>query len=233
MPSIPSYPGPGNSEFDKKNESERIERGKPPPVDNNCTCLGDPDNGAYCDPNCPTHGTARALTAEYGDPPSPPLTGGLTGERVIGERVIGEVTEDEYRRYLSGALNRCPPGCMCSRDHEALKAPAGIVDPTKDSSTDTRSRAFDLLADAAETIGASGPRATDYGSAIQNFTDIGRLWAVVLGLTEVTAEQVAMCCALIKVGRLLHSPSHRDSWLDSIGYLALGGDIAGTPGRHQ
>ena len=31
-----------------------------------CTC----DSLADLDPNCPTHGTARALTAEYGDPAS-------------------------------------------------------------------------------------------------------------------------------------------------------------------
>lgn len=95
-----------------------------------------------------------------------------------------------------------------------------------------RARAGQLLADAAQTVGAGGDRHRDYGSAIDNFTDIGRLWAVVLGLDEITPEQVALCMNQVKVARLKHSPNHRDSWVDGAGYLALGGDIAGTPGRY-
>ena len=96
----------------------------------------------------------------------------------------------------------------------------------------SRARAQALLEEAAKTVGAGGDRHTNYGDAIDNFTDIGKLWAVVLGLDEVTPEQVALCMNQVKVARLKTTPNHMDSWVDGCGYLALGGDIASTPGRY-
>ena len=80
-------------------------------------------------------------------------------------------------------------------------------------------------------IGGDGQRRQDYGDALESFEAIAKLWSVVLK-TDVTAEQVALCQAMVKMGRLLNTPNHTDSWVDIIGYAALGGDIAMRPGRN-
>lgn len=72
----------------------------------------------------------------------------------------------------------------------------------------------------------NGDRQGTYGDAAEDFTRTGRMWAAILGLPEVKPEQVALCMTAVKLGRLCHSPAHLDSWIDAVGYLALGGDIA-------
>jgi len=132
-----------------------------------CTC---PDM-ATLDVNCPSHGTARALTVEYGDPAElitrPPLLSGL------------EVSTGRHARRI------------CKK-------------------------AADLV---------NGDRNADYGDALDNFTETAALWSPILGI-EVTAEQVALCMAQVKIARLIHNTPHDDSWVDGVGYLALGGGIA-------
>ncbi|AKL88392.1 hypothetical protein BH789_gp111 [Gordonia phage GMA6] len=71
-----------------------------------------------------------------------------------------------------------------------------------------------------------GQRADDYGDAKENFDRIARLWAPLLGVDEVTPQQVALCLAALKMARLVTSPNHEDSWVDLAGYAALGGDVA-------
>lgn len=80
-------------------------------------------------------------------------------------------------------------------------------------------------------IGGGGQRRQDYGSVEESFEKIARMWSVILDM-NVTAEQVALCQATLKMGRLLNKPNHTDSWVDIIGYAALGGQIAHQPGRH-
>ena len=64
----------------------------------------------------------------------------------------------------------------------------------------------------------SGDRQSTYGHPFDDFSKTGRLWAVILGLPEVTPEQVALCMGMVKVSRLLNSPDHRDSLVDLCGY---------------
>ena len=76
----------------------------------------------------------------------------------------------------------------------------------------------------------TGPRNADYGDATDNFQDIADLWSVVLRPilrpgAAITAEQVAIMSALIKVARLNTTPDHDDSWTDGVAYLALGAGI--------
>ncbi|ABD58170.1 hypothetical protein PBI_COOPER_53 [Mycobacterium phage Cooper] len=102
------------------------------------------------------------------------------------------------------------------------------TEATVNMTTGSRGRA--ICEHAADLI--NGDRNASYGDAEQNFTETGKLWAVVLGLPEVTAEQVALCLNQLKVARLIHNPNHADSWTDGVGYLALGGGIASKPGRY-
>jgi len=92
-------------------------------------------------------------------------------------------------------------------------------------------RERDHILNAAKRL-ISGDREASYGSAIDDFTRTGKIWAAILGLDEVTAEQVALCMAAVKIGRLCTTPNHSDSWVDACGYLALGGDIAAIDGRY-
>src|SRR5689334_3955026 len=100
------------------------------------------------------------------------------------------------------------------------------------SKTDNTTRDTAWFCDTAKgIIGAGGGRREDYGDALDSFEDIAKLWSVVLKV-EVTAEQVALCQVLLKMGRLTNTPTHVDSWVDIIGYAALGGDISQRPGRY-
>ena len=81
----------------------------------------------------------------------------------------------------------------------------------------------DLLLEAAELI--HGQRAIDYGDPRENFARIAALWTVVLGI-KVAPWQVAVCMLMLKVARIVKTPSHRDSWLDSGGYVAHGAMLA-------
>jgi hypothetical protein len=62
-----------------------------------------------------------------------------------------------------------------------------------------------------------GDRGADYGHPIEDFTRTGRIWAAILGLDEVTAEQVALCMAALKISRECNRHK-RDNMTDLAGY---------------
>lgn len=76
-----------------------------------------------------------------------------------------------------------------------------------------------LLSEAKDTI--NGPRDTEYGDAVLNFQTIAKMWEPIFG-TDISADQVALAMAALKIVRLSNDPSHRDSWVDLAGYAALG-----------
>lgn len=63
-----------------------------------------------------------------------------------------------------------------------------------------------------------GARQDAYGPPEQDLGRTGRLWAGILGLPEITAVQVALCMAAVKISRLCQTPDHRDSVVDIAGY---------------
>jgi hypothetical protein len=79
-----------------------------------------------------------------------------------------------------------------------------------------------------------GDREQDYGSPENNFETIGYLWSVYLraalprinlGLNGITAKDVAIMMALLKIARIA-TGSSMDSFVDLAGYAACGGEIA-------
>lgn len=62
-------------------------------------------------------------------------------------------------------------------------------------------------------------REREYGSATDNFTDIAKLWSVILGI-EVTPKAVLLCMNQLKIAREIQNPK-RDNIVDAIGYLGL------------
>jgi hypothetical protein len=81
-----------------------------------------------------------------------------------------------------------------------------------------------VLLDEAEKL-INGQRHDDYGSASENFDRIAHGWSEILG-HDVTRVQVALCMDWLKTCRLITSPGHRDSWIDKLGYTALGGEVS-------
>ena len=74
-----------------------------------------------------------------------------------------------------------------------------------------------------------GEREQDYGSPEDNFKRIAIYWSAHLG-TEITAEDVAVMMALLKIARIGTGRATEDSFIDLAGYAACGCEIA-TRGR--
>lgn len=89
----------------------------------------------------------------------------------------------------------------------------------------------ELLQKAEEII--NGARQESYGTPEKNFSRIGVLWGVQLERyvrsakpgDPVPPELVAALMVQVKMARLIETPDHIDSWLDTAGYAACGGEI--------
>ena len=79
-----------------------------------------------------------------------------------------------------------------------------------------------FLKTAEELI--NGPRAKEYGPARKNHERIAKIWSIILE-QEITPEQVVACMVGLKLARLTEDMTKDDSWVDIIGYAALGGEI--------
>jgi Domain of unknown function (DUF6378)/Domain of unknown function (DUF4406) len=67
----------------------------------------------------------------------------------------------------------------------------------------------------------NGPRADAYDHPMENFGRIVGLWNALLAeklTAPITEEEHAMMMMLVKMARLLHTPGHRDSYVDIAGY---------------
>ncbi len=84
----------------------------------------------------------------------------------------------------------------------------------------------DEILDTAKAL-ISGQRAQDYGDAYQNFDRIAAGWNVIVANTNgpLTAQHVALMMDWVKTCRLLETMDHQDSWVDKVGYSALGGSF--------
>lgn len=70
----------------------------------------------------------------------------------------------------------------------------------------------------------NGPRQKEYGPAKLNHQRIANIWSIIFS-REVTPEQVVACMIGVKLARLSEDITKDDSWMDIIGYAALGGEI--------
>jgi hypothetical protein len=74
-----------------------------------------------------------------------------------------------------------------------------------------------VLQQAAAIIAERGAA---YGDVAMSMSAIAERWSITLG-QAVTPAQVVLCMIDLKLTRLAHDPTHRDSVLDVIGYAAL------------
>lgn len=79
------------------------------------------------------------------------------------------------------------------------------------------------ILEAAATL-INGDRERDYGTPRENFGRIAAGWSVILD-QDVSAEQVALCMAWLKIARLVNGP-HLDSYVDAAAYMALAGELS-------
>ena len=63
-------------------------------------------------------------------------------------------------------------------------------------------------------------RRATYGDPATSMAMVAARWSVTLG-RPVTPTEVMLCMIDLKLARLAHDPTHRDSLLDVIGYSAL------------
>ena len=78
-----------------------------------------------------------------------------------------------------------------------------------------------ILEEANKLIG--GDRNDDYGDKLTNHKNIAALWSIFLR-KKITAHDVAMCMALVKVARLMHAHK-KDSYIDLAAYAAIAGEL--------
>ena len=79
-----------------------------------------------------------------------------------------------------------------------------------------------ILNEARECV--SGQRQLDYGTPEDNFSIIANLWSAYTG-SNITALDVAMMMALLKIGRIKNGGGTGDSFVDLAGYAACGAEI--------
>ena len=69
----------------------------------------------------------------------------------------------------------------------------------------------------------TGKREDDYGDKLKNHQNIADLWSIYLK-RKITAQDVAICMALLKIARIMHS-HHEDAYIDLAGYAAIAREI--------
>jgi hypothetical protein len=81
------------------------------------------------------------------------------------------------------------------------------------------SQVSQVLKDAEAVV--NGPRQAQYGDPVVTCERIGMAWAAILGLPGVTAKEVALMMAALKLVREAGEEHHYDNLVDAAGYVAI------------
>ena len=71
----------------------------------------------------------------------------------------------------------------------------------------------------------TGERQNKHGDKIRNHCNIASMWSSYLG-KEITARDVALMMALLKIARTKTGSHNDDDYVDGIGYMAIAGEIS-------
>lgn len=71
----------------------------------------------------------------------------------------------------------------------------------------------------------TGDRQKKHGDKIRNHCNIASMWSSYLG-KEITARDVALMMALLKIARTKTGSHNDDDYVDGIGYMAIAGEIS-------
>lgn len=80
----------------------------------------------------------------------------------------------------------------------------------------------DILQAAEKCV--TGQREQEYGSPENNFDTIAKFWSIYTGYS-ITAKDVGMMMALLKIARIKSGNATEDSYVDLAGYAACTGEI--------
>ena len=80
----------------------------------------------------------------------------------------------------------------------------------------------ELLQEAINLV--TGERARQHGDLLGNHQNIARLWSAYLK-TEITAPQVAMMMALLKIARTGTGAYNADDFTDAAAYACISGEL--------
>jgi hypothetical protein len=84
----------------------------------------------------------------------------------------------------------------------------------------------EALREAARLI--NGDRNGQYGTPQENFTNIAKIWSVILD-KEFTTEDVAMAMIGMKLARFISKSGFQpDTWIDIAGYAGCGYEVSST-----
>ena len=72
-------------------------------------------------------------------------------------------------------------------------------------------------------------REKDYGDCVGTHRKIAAVWSVILD-RPVTAKQVALCMAEVKIVRACNGTENDDNYIDGAAYMAIAGECAGVGG---
>ena len=100
--------------------------------------------------------------------------------------------------------------------------PITLFNNTKPTTCETVTRES-ILDNARQIITID--RETQYGKPEDNFSNIAHYWTNYLN-KDITAHDVAIMMALLKIARIQGNSFKADSFIDCIGYLACGAEIA-------
>lgn len=71
-----------------------------------------------------------------------------------------------------------------------------------------------------------GDRDDTYGDPAETYKRVAALMNAYKGHPFITAHDVAMLLALMKIGRTATDPNHTDNYVDGAAYMAIAGEIA-------
>ena len=73
-------------------------------------------------------------------------------------------------------------------------------------------------------------RERDYGDCVGTHRKIAAVWSVILD-RPVTAKQVALCMAEVKIVRACNGTEDDDNYIDGAAYIGIAGECAGAGGE--
>lgn len=135
-----------------------------------------------------------------------------------------ELTEKEYESYMEKKLKNA--------FYEAVKPMSYAEEQLrhaeeKDRTFEPYYRGREYFLDEAKTI-VCNDREGQYGKPEDSFRLIAELWTAYLfndNVGSLSATDVAIMMALLKIARISSGKFKEDSWIDAIGYLACGAEL--------
>lgn len=147
-----------------------------------------------------------AFWARHNNPHPEP---GLPSERAVTECLADAVA--------TGSLPPLHTCGLCGAEYITSHDDCpGIIPPSDAEWLESVRHGTETITEEAQRL-VLGDRQDDYGHPAEDFARTGRIWAAILGLDEVTPQQVALCMVGVKMSREVNRPK-RDNRVDGIGY---------------